>query len=142
MNLLTAKATLNAHPAMPYLSSAEDLHAGADALQTACFLLASHAGWHDGVDYTDKREVATKLALIHSEVSEALEARRKGLADTHLPDRLGIEVELADAAIRIFDLTGALNLDLASAIIRKLAYNSERSDHKRKNRAKPGGKAY
>ena len=86
------------------------------------------------------REIATKLALIHSEVSEALEGVRKGKMDDHLPDLPAIEVELADAAIRIFDLAGALYLDLGSAIVRKLAYNAQRKDHTREARAAAGGK--
>src|SRR5690606_39556838 len=50
--------------------------------------------------------------------------------DTHLPDRRAIEVELADALIRIGDLAGMLDLDLASAVIEKMEYNAIRADHK------------
>jgi len=89
-----------------------------------------------------KALVAEKLVLIHSEVSEATEAARKNLMDDKLPHRKGIEVELADAVIRILDLCGALELDLAGAIQEKLAYNSSREDHKIENRIKDGGKAY
>lgn len=45
-----------------------------------------------------------KIALVHSELSEALEAHRNGLMDDKLPDRHGVEVELADACIRIFHI--------------------------------------
>lgn len=86
--------------------------------------------------------VAQKLALVHSEISEALEGHRKGLLDDHLPHRSMIEVELADAVIRIADLAGALDLDLGGAIEEKLAYNAQRADHKPENRAKKGGKNY
>jgi hypothetical protein len=86
--------------------------------------------------------VAQKLALIHSEVSEGMEGHRKGLMDDKLPHRPMLEVELADAVIRIFDLAGALNYDLGGAIAEKLAYNAQRADHKPENRAKAGGKAY
>lgn len=89
-----------------------------------------------------KALVAEKLALVHSEVSEALEGHRKSLNDDKLPDRLQIEVELADAVIRILDLCGALNLDLAGAIQEKLAYNSSREDHKISSRLGINGKAY
>jgi len=89
-----------------------------------------------------KALVAEKLVLIHSEVSESMEAARKNLMDDKLPHRKGIEVELADAVIRILDLCGALNLDLAGAIQEKLAYNSTRSDHKIESRMKDNGKAY
>jgi NTP pyrophosphatase (non-canonical NTP hydrolase) len=79
--------------------------------------------------------------LIHSEVSEALEGVRKDTADTHLPHRKAVEVELADAMIRIFDLAGQMDLDLAGAILEKLAYNQQRADHKPEARNAIGGKS-
>ena len=89
-----------------------------------------------------KALVAEKLVLIHSEVSEAMEASRKNLMDDKLTHRKGVEVELADAVIRILDLAGALELDLAGAIQEKLAYNAVREDHKVENRKAEGGKSY
>ena len=89
-----------------------------------------------------KALVAEKLVLIHSEISEVMEAARKNLKDDKLPHRSGVEVELADAVIRILDLAGALQLDLAGAIEEKLAYNAVREDHKVENRMKDNGKAY
>lgn len=89
-----------------------------------------------------KALVAEKLALIHSEVSEAMEGARKNLMDDKLPHRKMIEVELADALIRILDLAGALQLDLAGAIQEKLAFNKTREDHQIENRMKDNGKAY
>ena len=86
--------------------------------------------------------VSQKLCLTHSEVSEAMEGHRKGLMDDKLPHRAMIEVELADAIIRIADLAGALHLDLGSAVQEKLEFNRHRPDHKLENRMKEGGKAY
>jgi len=86
--------------------------------------------------------VAQKLCLTHSEVSEGMEGHRKGLMDDHLPHRPMLEVELADAVIRIADLAGAMNLDLGGAIAEKLAYNAQRADHKPEARAAAGGKTY
>lgn len=86
--------------------------------------------------------VSQKLCLTHSEVSEAMEGHRKGLMDDKLPHRPMIEVELADAVIRIADLAGALGLDLGGAIAEKIAFNAVRPDHKPENRAANGGKSY
>jgi hypothetical protein len=86
--------------------------------------------------------VAQKLCLSHSELSEAMEGHRKGLKDDKLPHRPAIEVELADAVIRIGDLAGALGLDLGGAIAEKMAFNAVRADHKPEARAAAGGKAY
>jgi NTP pyrophosphatase (non-canonical NTP hydrolase) len=109
--------------------------------------LNQEAGWWDDpVTGESLREnpyvIATKLMLVVSEVSEAVEAYRKGLNDEHLPHRLGIETELADAVIRIFDLCGVLNLDLGGAIMEKNRYNQVRKDHKVENRQKQGGKKF
>lgn len=86
--------------------------------------------------------VSQKLCLIHSEVSEAMEGHRKNLPDDKLPHRPMIEVELADALIRIADLAGAMGLDLGGAVAEKLAYNATREDHKKESREQAGGKSY
>lgn len=113
------------------------------------------AGWwtdlSSGIDLAEecrkgtrfgKALVAEKLCLVHSEASESMEGARKDLMDDKLPHRKMIEVELADVVIRVKDLAGALELDLAGAIQEKLAYNAVREDHKVENRVKEGGKAY
>lgn len=88
------------------------------------------------------RNTGELLCLVHSEISEAMEGDRKNLMDDKLPHRKMIEVELADALIRIFDIAGAKGLDLGGAIAEKRAYNSVRKDHKIENRLKDDGKKY
>ena len=89
-----------------------------------------------------KAIVAEKLCLIHSEISESMEGHRKGLQDDKLPHRLMLEVEMADAVIRIMDLAGAMKLDIGGAIQEKLSYNATREDHQIKNRKEVNGKSY
>ena len=118
-----------------------------DTLQSVCHGASSKAGWwvdlHTGAPILQRPHVVgEKLMLIVSEVSEAMEGHRKNLMDDKLPHRKMIEVELADAAIRIFDLAGAMGLDLGGAIAEKLAYNAVREDHKPESRKAAGGKAY
>ena len=109
-----------------------------------CNKRAVVAGWYNDPKTGEpiKRNIGEQLALVHAEVSEALEGHRKNLMDDHLPHRPMIEVELADAVIRIADLAGYLDLDLGGAIIEKLEYNRTRADHKLANRAMAGGKAF
>lgn len=85
-------------------------------------------------------EILAKIALIHSEVSEALEGVRKDLMDDKLPHRRMPEVEMADAVIRIMDLCGHEGWDLAGAMQEKLMYNKSREDHKLEHRMAEGGK--
>jgi NTP pyrophosphatase (non-canonical NTP hydrolase) len=82
------------------------------------------------------------IALMHSELSEALEAVRKGLPDSHLPHRRGVEVELADLLIRVFDYAGARGLDLEGAVREKLAFNARREDHTHAARLAANGKKF
>lgn len=104
---------------------------------------ADDAGWYrdPATGEPVERNFGEVVSLMHSELSEALEAHRKNLMDDKLPHRHGIEVEFADCIIRICDTAAALGLDLAGAIIEKNRFNQQRADHKLEARA-AGGKRY
>ena len=94
-----------------------------------------------------ERNFGEMVALMHSELSEALDEHRNGkpneYADhTHGPGwdcdgnckPEGVAVELADCLIRILDTMLSLDVDIDGVVARKMAYNAGRP-HKH-------GKAY
>lgn len=96
-----------------------------DAIQGVVHAIAVSKGWHETP--CNDGEV---LALIHSEVSEALEALRTGnKGSKKIQGFSQLEEELADIIIRVMDYAGANKLRVAEAIIAKAAYNTGR-DHK------------
>jgi NTP pyrophosphatase (non-canonical NTP hydrolase) len=77
-----------------------------------------------------------KLALIMSELGEALEGVRKNNPpDSHIPEFTAEETELADAVIRIMNLANDDGCRLAEAIVAKQDYNKARP-------FRHGGKAF
>ena len=122
------------------------LYAAAQVLTFTCHQAAFMSGWwtdiHTGESQVGKKDIPTLLMLTVSELAEAMEGHRKNLMDDKLPTRRMVEVELADALIRIFDMAGGMGFDVAGALVDKLTYNMQRADHKPENRAADGGKAY
>lgn len=96
----------------------------------------------DNVDrgfYDEPRETGTMLMLIVSELSEALEAYRKDkfvdkndLEGEFDKDKFKEKVkdtfedEIADALIRILDMCGHMDIDIAKHVYQKLLYNRTR----------------
>ena len=86
--------------------------------------IAISKGW-----WVKEREIPELIALIHRELSEALEEYRTGenldiRYENNKPE--GFVVELADVLIRIFDLSGKYKIDLKKALETKLKYNETR----------------
>lgn len=117
---------------------------GASALFAACHYLSKQGGWwHDPATGEPlKRNKGEMICLMHSELSEMMEAERKNLMDEKLPHRLGSEVEMSDAMIRMGDYAGGFGLDPIRAMVEKMVYNYSRADHKPENRLKAGGKSF
>ena len=93
-------------------------------LVTRCHAAAVDKGFWDDPNWN----FGEKVALIHSELSEALEADRRG-GDTEsekAPGHTLVAEEFADVVIRICDLCGKLGIDLGQAILAKMEYNATR----------------
>lgn len=125
----------------------KDLVMCTNTLTAACHTASLVSGWWHDLDTHEPlinrpHIVGEKLMLCVSELAEAMEGHRKNLQDEKLPHRKAIEVELADALIRIFDLAGAMKLNLGEALSEKMEYNASRADHKPENRRAANGKRY
>ena len=100
-----------------------------DAVASMAWKIAEDHGFHD------ERPFAASAALMHSEISEAVEADRHGNPDSEkIPGFKHIEEELADLVIRVMDESVHGGHDVGGAVLAKMEYN--------KGRPYKHGKAY
>lgn len=97
-------------------------------LARQCHEMAVSKGWYD-----TERSFPELIALMHSELSEALEDYRSyGWENDEGPKwhdgekPVGADVELADCIIRILDTCAYYGLDIQGALDAKMAYNATR----------------
>lgn len=90
--------------------------------QELCYDTAKKHGWWD-----EPRDDLHLIALMHSELSEAVEWIRHGNGKSdHIPEFTGVEEELADCIIRILDYAAHNNLKVGAALVAKMEFNETR----------------
>lgn len=97
-----------------------------DTITQRCHKTSTEKGFYDDKDVTSFTVQAEKLCLIHSEVTEVMEALRKNQGEQKVVE------EMADILIRLFDFYQALleaevvESDLATELVNKMEKNAGR----------------
>ncbi len=94
-------------------------------MQKEAYRISAEHGFHDN---DEKVSFGERIALIHSEASEALEEHRVGrMGDWYSglkPE--GVGAELADIIIRVGDMCETYGIDLEAKVVEKMKYNETR----------------
>ena len=89
--------------------------------QIEAYNISKDHGFHE-----EAKNFGEVIALMHSELSEALEYMRKGNGPSDHINFTGVEEEFADVIIRIMDAAHHFDLRVAEAIIAKMEFNQSR----------------
>lgn len=109
------------------------IRSGLYTLSEEAYAIAIDKGWFNE---NEMRNFGELLALVHSEVSEALEAGRIGNPESEkIPGNSHVSEELADVVIRVLDISEHFSLNVPDAIIAKMEFNRTRE-------ARHGGKLF
>jgi NTP pyrophosphatase (non-canonical NTP hydrolase) len=90
-----------------------------------CFEISDeHGFWDRDIHGKPTRDIAAALMLIVTELSEAFEAFRSGNIDSAVKDNFS--EELADALIRLLDLSYGMDLHIENEMVKKIELNRKR----------------
>lgn len=113
---------------IPAVDSDEEGKAKAESFKLLWLWIEKHVNRVERLKGWTLRERgdAEFIALMHSELSEGLEALRLGNIPSDHIEALGIEEEFADIIIRMMGMAYVRGYDIPSALFKKLAFNTTR----------------
>jgi NTP pyrophosphatase (non-canonical NTP hydrolase) len=99
------------------------MHDSLNILRDVCHDISKTHGFWNGLEDIPKQYIfSTKIMLVVTELSEAIEAARVD----NWQGKDGVAEELADAVIRIMDISGSLKIDIDKSVRDKIALNKTR----------------
>ena len=114
------------------LTALRFLRGSAETAQEICYLQTYVGSWAGSKGWWEsERNDGELIALMHSELSEALEALRKDIPEDewHVPGLDPVSEEMADVVIRVLDYCEHRGINLGSAVVKKMRFNEGR-EHK------------